>query len=119
MPAASQAAAFYRQVADHGVVWTIRDAGGYPAPINSDGARAQPFWPSSSRVERIIASVPAYKGFLAVEISLDVFLDRWVPGMARDGILVGVNWSGDRAAGYDIAPEQVAENIRGASRGGP
>ncbi len=32
---ASQAAAFYREVARTRKVWTVRDAGGYPAPENS------------------------------------------------------------------------------------
>ena len=119
MQAASQAAAFYREVADSGVVWTIRDEGGFPAPLNLDGKRAQPFWSSRTRAERIIASVPAYKGFVPVGIELGVFLSRWVAGLTEDSILVGVNWTGDRATGYDVAPAQVAECIRGASRVGP
>ncbi len=108
MQSASQAAAFYREVTEHRVVWTIRDEDGFPAPLNASGERAQPFWSSRSRVERIIATVAAYRGFTPVEITLDVFLERWVPGLTRDGILVGVNWTGDRATGYDIAPERVA-----------
>lgn len=116
---ASQAAAFYREVAERGSVWTIRDADGFPAPLNSDGQRAHPFWSSRSRVERIIRLVDAYRGFTPVEIDLDVFLNRWVPGLSKDGILVGVNWSGRRATGYDVAPEQVAASIRHFLPGGP
>jgi hypothetical protein len=40
---AAQAAAFYTEVVREGSVWTIRDAGGYPAPQTVDGNRAQPF----------------------------------------------------------------------------
>ena len=40
--AASQAAAFYRDVAETGRVWTIRDAGGFPAPVGGSGQRSQP-----------------------------------------------------------------------------
>lgn len=116
MQSASQAAAFYREVSERGLVWTIRDKDGFPAPLNASGERAQPFWSSRARVERIIATVAAYRGFTPIEIKLDVFLERWVPGLTRDGILVGVNWTGDRATGYDIAPAQVAECIAGASR---
>jgi hypothetical protein len=119
MQSASQAAAFYREVAEHQLVWTICDEDGFPAPLNPSGERAQPFWSSRSRVERIIATVAAYRGFIPVEITLDVFLERWVPGLTRDGILVGVNWAGDRATGYDVAPEQIAECIAGVSRDGP
>ena len=119
MQSSSQAATFYREVADGGLVWTVRDKDGFPAPLNADGARAQPFWSSRTRVERIISAVSAYQGFIPVEIELSVFLARWVPGLTKDGILVGVNWTGGRATGYDIAPAQVAECIAGASRVGP
>lgn len=115
MISALHAQAFYKQVADLGAVWTIRDEGGYPAPVNRDGFRAQPFWSSRSRAEKIIASVHAYKNFLPVEITLEAFLGRWLPGLEEDGILVGVNWSGGRATGYDIPPSQVAANLRSAA----
>ena len=119
MQSASQADAFYREVAQTGVVWTVRDDDGFPAPFNGEGSRAQPFWSSRSRVERIIQTVPAYKDFVPVEIELGAFLERWVPGLTKDGILVGVNWSGARATGYDIAPERAAECIAAVRRVGP
>lgn len=115
MQSASQAAAFYREVAQTGIVWTVRDDGGFPAPLKADGTRVQPFWSSRSRVERIIQAVPAYKDFVPVEIKLDAFLKRWVPGLTKDGILIGINWSGACATGYDIAPARAAECIAAVS----
>lgn len=111
---ASQAAAFYREVARTKRLWTIKDEGGFPAPLTSEGCRAQPFWSSLSRVERIIASVPAYAGFEAVELAWEEFRDRWVPGLTQDGLKVGVNWSGSRARGYDIEPERVQQSVEAA-----
>jgi hypothetical protein len=104
---ASQYAAFAREVAAKLKVWTIKDDGGFPAPKNSQGTRSQPFWSSLARVERVIATVPAYAGFHPVELTWEVFRDRWVPGLEKDGLLVGVNWSGKRAVGYDIVPQEV------------
>lgn len=112
--AASQASNFYREVAANRMLWTIRDAGGYPAPVGADGRRAQPFWSSLARVERVVSSVPAYAGFQPDAIPWDRFLSAWVPGLTRDGILVGVNWSGERALGYDIEPDRVALNVAAA-----
>src|SRR5262245_53577377 len=40
--AASQAWAFYREVAKTRLVWTVRDECGFPAPMTSSGKRAQP-----------------------------------------------------------------------------
>ena len=110
--ATSQAAIFYREVAATGRLWTIHDAEGFPAPMNAEGKRAAPFWSSLARVEKIIASVPAYAGFEPLELSWPVFEQRWVPGLSRDGILVGINWSGSRVTGYDVEPQQVAANVR-------
>lgn len=73
-----------------------------------------PFWSSLARAKKIIKTVPAYSGFEPFEISWDEFRKNWVPGLTRDGVRVGVNWSGVRALGYDIAPEQVAKNVEAA-----
>ena len=108
--AASQAAAFYREVARQRVVWTIRDASGYPAPGTAEG-RAQPFWSSRSRAERVISMVEAYRGFEPVEIPWAAFCSKWVAGLSRDGIRVGVNWSGARATGFDLTPDEARRNV--------
>ena len=100
--AAAQAAAFYRDVARTRRLWTIRDAGGFPAPKNSRGVRAQPFWSTRSRAERIIKNVPAYHGFEPVELTWDEFRNQHVPHLAEQGMEVGVNWSGKGATGYDL-----------------
>jgi Protein of unknown function (DUF2750) len=57
--AAAQAHVFYREVARTGKLWTVRDQGGFPQPMTNDGYRAQPFWSSLSRVQRIVKNVPA------------------------------------------------------------
>ena len=74
-----------------------------------------PFWSSRSRVERIIASVPAYAGFEVDEIGLPAFLESWLPELERDDLLVGVNWSGPRAVGYDMTPGELRRNLEAAS----
>jgi hypothetical protein len=105
---AAHSAAFRREVPGEGRVWSIRDAGGCPAPPDESGRRAMPFWSKSSRAERVVGAVPAYRGFEVVEIPVDDWLDSWLPGLQRDGLLVGVNWSGAHATGYDLAPAEVA-----------
>ena len=109
--AASQATAFYREVARNHKVWTIRDTEGFPAPKTSDGTRAQPFWSSLSRAQRIVTTVPAYEGFTPVEISWAEFRDKWVPELERDGMKVGLNWSGPKATGYDRVPSGVCKSV--------
>jgi hypothetical protein len=109
--ASSHAHAFYRQVAKTGELWTIRDSQGFPTPKSSDGKRAHPFWSSLSRVNKIISSVPAYAGFEPYHLTWDIFRDRWLPGIKKDGLFVGVNWSGKNAKGYDVDSDVVKEAI--------
>jgi hypothetical protein len=109
--AGSQAWAFYREVAANRVVWTVRDDQGYPAPRTASEKRAQPFWSSRSRVAKIIATVQAYATFRPDEVSLADFCTKWVPELERDGMLVGVNWSGPWAKGFDLEPSAVRRAV--------
>lgn len=108
---AAQAAAFYDEARRGHAVWTIRDANGIPAPINTDGVRSMPFWSMRSRADRVIHHVDAYAASEPVEVSLDEFRQRWLPGLARDGLLVGLDWAGTRATGYDLTPEGLERNL--------
>ena len=87
------------------------------SPVGSDRHRAMPFWSLRSRADRAVATVPAYAGLEPAEIPLEDFRSRWLPGLKHDGLRVGVNWSGERATGYDIAAPEVEENLAAATRG--
>jgi hypothetical protein len=108
---AAHAAAFFREVSASGLVWTIQDSAGFPAPLDEQGRRSMPFWSTASRAERVIATVTAYAGFETVSLSATDWRQRWLPGLRSDGLLVGINWSGDRATGYDLQPEQVLDRF--------
>jgi hypothetical protein len=118
--AALHAAAFYHEVATKRAVWTIRDSEGFPAPLNGEGKRSMPFWSCESRARKIIANAPAYKAFEPVKIEWASFVTKWIPGLAKDGLVVGVNRSGAGALGYDIEPGDVQRNVEAivASSGG-
>ena len=88
-------------------MYTVEDAEGIPAPEIPDGRRAMPFWSKRSRAERVIATVPAFAACRVRELTLEEFAVRWLDGLERDGLLVGVNWSGPAAAGYDVEPSEV------------
>lgn len=108
---ASDAAAFYKQVAATGTLWTLRDSVSFPAPKNQKGQRTQHFWSSRSRVELVIKNAPAYNGFGPVAISWRTFKEKWAPDLIRDNILIGINWSSSKAKGYEEAPTDVVNYI--------
>ena len=115
--AAAQTAAFYAEVAESGLVFTIRDEEGFPAPMGRSGVRSQPFWSKRSRAERIIKNVAAYQDMYVVEVTRDDWLNKWLPGLESDGMLVGINWSGKGATGYDLSPSDAARNVRALMQG--
>ncbi|WP_413662918.1 DUF2750 domain-containing protein [Microbulbifer sp. ANSA003] len=108
---ASQAAAFYRDVAKNGKLWTCKDEGGNPAPLTSSGKRAMPFWSTHSRVQKIIKNVPAYSIFEPQELTWEEFEKEWAPNLTDSELLIGVNWSGKNATGYDLEPSDVIANV--------
>ncbi|MEV6851545.1 DUF2750 domain-containing protein [Actinoplanes sp. NPDC051411] len=102
-------AAFRREVLVEGRVFAIRDGEGYPAPADPEGRRAVPFWSKPTRARRVADQAAAFMGFEIVVIELDDWLAGWLPCLERDDMLVGVNWSGARATGFDLTPAQVGE----------
>ena len=75
-----------------------------------------PFWSLQSRAERTVESVPAYGGFEVVSIPLHEWRSRWLPGLRRDGVRAGLNWSGQNATGYNVEPDAVEENLAARER---
>jgi hypothetical protein len=100
-------AAFRREAPLESLVFSLRDEAGYPIARDDDGHRALPFWSKSSRAERVIGQVAVFEGFNVVAIPLEDWLGRWLPRLGRSGILIGINWAGRRATGFDLPAPQV------------
>jgi hypothetical protein len=108
---ASQATAFYRDVAKNRKMWTAKSDKGFVLAFTSSGKEVMPFWSSLSRVKKTITNCPSYNTLQPVEISWDVFVTKWVPKLKQDNVQIGLNWSGKRATGFDRDPEGVKQSI--------
>ncbi len=104
----NQANDFYLQILTNKTVWTIKDKNGYPAPKNNSGDRAMSFWSSEKLVLSFLAENKEYSGFKPDSISLADFQKKWLLGLSKDGLLLGINWSGKNASGYDV---KVSESV--------
>ncbi len=104
--------AFIEEILKCRKVWAIKDEQGFPSTTNINGQTSIPFWSLKSRAEEVIKNVPTFSNFQPHEISLEDFINRWLNGLEKDSLYVGVNWSGKRATGYDIKPNEVLERIR-------
>ena len=84
---------------------------GYPAPKTATGRRAQPFWSSRSRAEKVIATVAAYATFRPEAVAWEEFCHTWVSDLEHDGLPVGVNWGEPRATGFDLEPAELRRDV--------
>ena len=105
---------FCKEVAQSKIVWAIKDMNGFPAPAGTDGKRAMPFWSSQARTLHLISIASQFAGFEPVPLSWEVFCDRWLPGLEQDGLMVGVNWVGATASGFDMHPAELKRNVEAA-----
>lgn len=115
MVSSAQAHAFYREVAQKKAVWTIGDGENVQTVVSKDGCRVMPLWSSRSRVERIIKNVSGYSGFIPLGCSWSNFLKNWVRELDRQGVQVGVNWSGAKATGFEFPASVVAAQVKAAA----
>lgn len=69
-----------------------------------------PFWSSELRAKAASRS-EQFAGCSPRRITLIEFIDRWLPGLSRDGLLAGVNWTGERFTGYDVEPEELRQAL--------
>ncbi len=105
--------AFVEAVRAGGQVLGLADDAGFPAPEVAGGVRAMPFWSRRSRAERVRSTVPAYRALAVVALPLELWRDRWLPGLAADGLRVGLDWSGPAAAGVDVDPDGLRARLLG------
>lgn len=110
----AQAAAFFREVAEHRTVWWVRDDDGSPVPVTSSGERAFPYWSSQARAQRAAAIWGPQ--FRAVSTPLDRWRTDALPDLAQDGLRVGINWSGPRLTGWDFTVDEVTNRLTHALR---
>jgi Protein of unknown function (DUF2750). len=108
----SQAAAFFRDVRKSGVVWFVRDDEGIPTTLSAEGTRSLPFWSTSARAQRA-AKIWGH-GLRVESMSLDTWRDRELPAYARDGLKIGINWSGPCLVGWDFTHLEVLNRLTAA-----
>lgn len=77
-----------------------------------------PVWSSRSRAEKVVANVSGFRGLQVLGMPWSEFEKAQLAQLAKQGILLGVNWAGKGANGYELPPTMVAESIRGVREKG-
>ncbi|MFG2767657.1 DUF2750 domain-containing protein [Streptomyces rubiginosohelvolus] len=105
----SQAAAFFQGVRESRVVWLVRDDDGSPTHLSADGTRSLPFWSTSPRAQK--AATIWGRGLRVDSMPLDMWCGLVLPDAARDGLVIGINWSGPRLVGWSFTPGEVLNRL--------
>jgi hypothetical protein len=105
----SQAAAFFREVTRHRLVWFVRDDQGSPAPKAESGQRVFPYWSSQARAQRA-ARIWGH-GLRTESIPLDPWRGVVLPDLAGDDCLIGINWTGPRLVGWEFTVPEVLNRL--------
>jgi hypothetical protein len=107
--AALQYNKFKQQVAEEGKVFTFTIEGEYLVfPVR--GQEVIPFWSSRRRTAMVQKSHQQYQRYEITEMGLDEFIE-WFPKLAKEGIYIGTNWSGNRLEGYDVSTQELQKGI--------
>jgi hypothetical protein len=102
---------FVRNVAEFEQLWMLEwPSGSSLAYERDDGTLVYPFWPEKEFAEA--AAIEDWSTAKAVAVPLEQFMERWLPGMQRNGEDVGVFWVPPENLGIDVKPDVLLEDLR-------
>lgn len=103
---------FVSQVLENGQIWGLKNDDGWALcdSIEFEETDVFPFWSSERHAaDHCEGEWDVYE---PASLSLDEFLEDWLPGMHEDGAMVGPNWDGD-LNGLEVEPRDLAERLGG------
>lgn len=109
MPAPERYVFFVTEAVACGNVWGLKGPGGFVAFRDEEGHECFPFWPTPEFAEALADA--DWADCRAELLTLDVLMDRWLPGMDKDGRLVSVFPAPDGSA-IVIDPLTLLRDLR-------
>jgi hypothetical protein len=97
---------FISEIIDERKVWTIESEAGVPI-TTSEKQDSMPFWSSKLRVLEVINCIAVYRDYNPLEISLQVFIENWIPNLQNDGMIIGANLKGKSLIGHNWEPNEL------------
>jgi Protein of unknown function (DUF2750) len=100
---------FVARVRASNTVWGLEDEEGWAVcPSNEYECDVYVFW--SDEADALQHCTEDWAGYEPASIELESFLEHWLPGMERDGYLVGVQFNAE-LAGLEIEPGDLARDL--------
>jgi hypothetical protein len=98
-----------KRIADQEVVWSLWQEGGWALVGDDEGRQLVPVWPHEKFAA--LCACDVWTGYMPKSIKLNVWLERWIPGIKQDGRLVAV-FPTPRNRGVAVTPVRFGEDIR-------
>lgn len=94
---------FMADAIDHGCIWGLEGPEGWAlcSSAKYENTDVMPFWSQPELAQAHCKD--EWQGYKVVPVSLEEFLDDWLPGMHKDVYLVGPNWTED-LEGLEVEP---------------
>ncbi|NEX22137.1 DUF2750 domain-containing protein [Thiorhodococcus mannitoliphagus] len=109
LPADDRYAYFVSEITGKGKVWTLEGSGGFVAFCDEDGRQCFPFWPAPELAEALANA--DWSDCRAEALDLEVFMNRWLKGMAKDNRLVSVFPALD-GTGIVVDPLELLDDLQ-------
>ena len=109
LPGEERYIAFLARVTQQGQVWTLKGDDGFIAFSDDEGRECFPFWPDAACATAL--ATRDWADCRAEPLALDVFMTRWLTGMAKDGRMVAVFPAPD-GSGVVIEPLTLLDDLR-------
>tara|TARA_R110001583_G_scaffold184197_2_gene343299 strand:+ start:507 stop:896 length:390 start_codon:yes stop_codon:yes gene_type:complete len=78
---------FISRIVDYEEIWSLKTKSGW-VTVESEGRQCIPFWPHPQYAE--LFAKGNWIGSTAEVITLDDFIDKWLPGMKKDRVFAAV-----------------------------
>lgn len=103
-------ARFIAEALDTGCVWGLQHEDGWALSASEkyESTEVMPFWSQPEFAEAHRRD--EWSAYQVVPVSLEEFLEDWLPGMHEDVFLVGVNWDAGME-GLEVEPLDLLQEI--------
>ena len=99
---------FIRKITDFEKVWGLYNDG-WAMSSGPNKNEMMVFWPEKEFAK--LCANGTWENYKPKNIKLNTFLDKWLPGMEKDGLSIGIFQTPDDK-GVIMTPSQLLENIR-------
>lgn len=97
---------FIKKIADYETIWGLYD-NGWASSCNDEGKTLLPLWPKKEFAT--YCAINEWQGYVAQEIELQDFMDKWIPGIKKDKI--GVSIFSNNIDAVEVEPEKLERDI--------